>query len=111
MAQKKPVVGVIGSAHLAEGRFATQRVGERNMRAVANAAGALPLMFAATPEITDETVLHSLVSRNIVREFGRFLPESYGGSIVKTRAQQIKSLVEDSGYTKAEATILVDGGF
>jgi putative glutamine amidotransferase len=50
---KRPIVGVIGSAHLAENRFHTQRVGERTMRAVADAASALPLMFAATPEITD----------------------------------------------------------
>jgi putative glutamine amidotransferase len=50
---KRPVVGVIGSAHIVEGKFTAQRVGERNLRAVAEAAGALPLMFAGTPEITD----------------------------------------------------------
>ena len=50
---RRPVVGVIGSAHLVEGKFTAQRVGERNLRAVAEAAGALPLMFAGTPEITD----------------------------------------------------------
>jgi len=49
----KPVVGVIGNAQRIENRFATQMVGERNLRAVADAAGALPLMFAGTPEITD----------------------------------------------------------
>jgi putative glutamine amidotransferase len=49
----KPVVGVIGNAHRVENRFATQMVGERNLRAVADATGALPLMFAGTPEITD----------------------------------------------------------
>ena len=53
MTPKRPVVGVIGSTQLVEGRFAAQRVGERNLRAVAQAAGALPLMFAGTPEITD----------------------------------------------------------
>ena len=52
MAAKTPIVGVIGSAHLAEGKFAAQRVGERNLRAVAD-AGALPLIFAGTPDITD----------------------------------------------------------
>ena len=50
---KRPVVGVIASAHLAENRFAAQRVGERNLRAVAEVAGALPIMFAGTPEITE----------------------------------------------------------
>ena len=53
MTAKRPVVGVIGSAQLVEGKFTAQRVGERNLRAVAEAAGALPLMFAGTPEITD----------------------------------------------------------
>jgi putative glutamine amidotransferase len=50
---KRPVVGVIGSAHIVEGKFTAQRVGERNLRAVADTAGALPLIFAGTPEITD----------------------------------------------------------
>jgi putative glutamine amidotransferase len=50
---KRPVVGVIGSAHLAEGKFAAQRVSERILHAVAGAAGALPMIFAGTPEITD----------------------------------------------------------
>ena len=49
---KRPVVGVIASAHLVENRFAAQRVGERNLRAVADVAGALPIMFAGSPEIT-----------------------------------------------------------
>jgi putative glutamine amidotransferase len=50
---KRPVVGVIGSAHLAEGKFTAQRVSERILRAAADAAGALPLIFAGTPDITD----------------------------------------------------------
>jgi putative glutamine amidotransferase len=49
----KPVVGVIGNAYRVENRFPAQLVGERNLRAVAEAAGALPLMFAGTPDITD----------------------------------------------------------
>jgi putative glutamine amidotransferase len=50
---RRPVVGVIGNAHRIENRFATQMVGERNLLAVAQVAGALPLMFAASPAITD----------------------------------------------------------
>src|SRR3954452_21924680 len=50
---KKPVVGVIGNVFQVENRFPAQMVGERNLRAVADAAGALPLMFAGTPDITD----------------------------------------------------------
>ena len=49
----KPVVGVIGNASRLENRFQVQMVGERNLRAVAQVAGALPLMFASCPEITD----------------------------------------------------------
>jgi putative glutamine amidotransferase len=52
-AMKRPVVGVIGTAYRIEDRFATQLVGERNLRAVAEVAGALPVMFAGTPDITD----------------------------------------------------------
>jgi putative glutamine amidotransferase len=61
MAMRRPVVGVIGNAHRIENRFATQLVGERNLRAVADVAGALPLMFAATPEITDIGALLDVV--------------------------------------------------
>ncbi|MGH6672152.1 MAG: gamma-glutamyl-gamma-aminobutyrate hydrolase family protein [Xanthobacteraceae bacterium] len=57
MRTNRPVVGVIGGTHKVEGRFNAQRVGERNLRAVADAAGALPLMFAGTPEITDAEAL------------------------------------------------------
>src|SRR5438034_7019345 len=49
----KPVVGVIGNAHVVNERHNVQLVGQKNMRAVAEVAGALPLMFAGTPDITD----------------------------------------------------------
>jgi putative glutamine amidotransferase len=57
----RPVVGVIGNAHMVENRFSAQLVGERNMRAVADVAGALPLMFAGSPEITDVGALLDVV--------------------------------------------------
>jgi putative glutamine amidotransferase len=44
---------VIANAYRVEDRFATQMTGERNLRAVAEVSGALPLMFAGCPEITD----------------------------------------------------------
>jgi putative glutamine amidotransferase len=50
---KRPVIGVIGNTRLVENKFPAQFVGERNLRAVADVTGALPLMFAGTPEITD----------------------------------------------------------
>lgn len=49
---RKPVVGVIGNPQMIEGRFAVHAVGERNMRAVAEVSGALPLMFAGASDIT-----------------------------------------------------------
>jgi len=49
----RPVVGVIGNAHLMENRYQVQAVGERNLRAVAEVADALPVMFAGAPDITD----------------------------------------------------------
>jgi putative glutamine amidotransferase len=54
---KRPVVGVIGNAHRVENRFNIHGVGERNLRAVAEVAGALPLMFAGTPHVTDVAAL------------------------------------------------------
>jgi putative glutamine amidotransferase len=51
--QTKPVVGVIGNAHVVNDRHNVQLVGQRNLLAVAEVAGALPLMFAGTPDITD----------------------------------------------------------
>jgi putative glutamine amidotransferase len=50
---KRPVIGVIGNTRLIENRFTVQMVGETNLRAVAEVSGALPMMFAGAPEITD----------------------------------------------------------
>ncbi|MEL6745772.1 MAG: gamma-glutamyl-gamma-aminobutyrate hydrolase family protein [Pseudomonadota bacterium] len=49
----RPVVGVIGSAFRVEDRYNTQITGEANMQALADVAGALPLVFAGAPGITD----------------------------------------------------------
>jgi putative glutamine amidotransferase len=58
---RRPLVGVIGNAHRIENRFLVQAVGERNLRAVAEVAGAIPLMFASSPEITDVGALLDIV--------------------------------------------------
>jgi len=50
---RKAVVGVIGTARTVEGRHAVQACGERNLRAVADCIGALPLMFPGMPDICD----------------------------------------------------------
>ena len=49
----RPVIGVIGNARLLDNRFTAQIVGENNLRALAEVAGALPLVFAGCPGITD----------------------------------------------------------
>src|SRR5215475_7750239 len=59
--RRRPVVGVIGNAYRIENRFATQMVGERNLRALAEVVGALPLMFAGSPDITDVGALLDVV--------------------------------------------------
>jgi putative glutamine amidotransferase len=57
----RPAVGVIGNAHLLDKRFAVQLVGEKNLRAVAEVANALPLMFAGAPDLTDIGALLEVV--------------------------------------------------
>jgi hypothetical protein len=47
----KLVFGVIANPHLVEDRFPVQVPGERNLRAVAEIADALPLMFASAADI------------------------------------------------------------
>lgn len=49
----KPVVGVIGNAHVIFDRYDVHLVGQRDLRAIAEVADALPLMFAGAPSITD----------------------------------------------------------
>lgn len=58
---RKPVVGVIGNSYVVEDRFAVQLVGENNLRAVSDVAGALPLMFAGAPDISDIGALLDVV--------------------------------------------------
>ena len=57
----RPVVGVIGNAHFVEKRFNLQAVGVRNLKAIAEVAGALPLMFATEPGVTDIGTLLEVV--------------------------------------------------
>jgi putative glutamine amidotransferase len=49
----RPVVGVIANKHLVDNRFVVQTVGVRNLRAVAEVANAMPVVFAGTPDLTD----------------------------------------------------------
>lgn len=57
----RPVIGIIGNARIIESRFSTQLVGEYNLRAVADVAEALPLMFAGNPKLADIADLLAVV--------------------------------------------------
>lgn len=57
----KPVIGVIGNAHVVEDRFPAQLAGERNLRALAEVSGALPLIFGGDPDLTDIADLLDIV--------------------------------------------------
>jgi len=58
---KRPVVGVIATSHQVENRHMAQRVGERNLQALVDVAGAMPLMFAGCPGLTDVDHLLDIV--------------------------------------------------
>src|SRR5689334_972571 len=50
---RKPIVGVIGTAHSIHDILNVQHVGEHSLRCISEVADALPLMFAGRPGITD----------------------------------------------------------
>ena len=50
---RKPIVGVIGSAHSIHDILKVQHVGEHSLLCISEVADALPLMFAGCPGITD----------------------------------------------------------
>ncbi|MEP3436886.1 MAG: gamma-glutamyl-gamma-aminobutyrate hydrolase family protein [Hoeflea sp.] len=58
----KPVIGIIGNTYNMENRFSVQMAGERNLQAIADVTGALPMIFAGNPLITDISDLLSVVS-------------------------------------------------
>ena len=57
----RPVIGVIGNAYTIENRFPVQMAGERNLAAVVDVAGGLPLIFSGSPRLTDIASLLDVV--------------------------------------------------
>ena len=47
----KPVIGIIGNAHLINDEYPVQAVGVSNIEAVADLTGAIPLMVPALPKV------------------------------------------------------------
>lgn len=60
-AMRKPVVGVIANSHQVEKRIPVQMAGERNLRAIAEVADALPLVIASLPDVIDIGALLEVV--------------------------------------------------
>ncbi len=56
-----PIVGIITNGRVLDERFSVQFTGERNLTAIATAAGAMPLMFAGLPSVTDIATLLEIV--------------------------------------------------
>jgi putative glutamine amidotransferase len=50
---KRPIVGIIANQTVVGRRFPTQMVNERNLLAICEVAGAMPIMFAGRPDVTD----------------------------------------------------------
>jgi putative glutamine amidotransferase len=57
----RPVVGIIGTARVVDGRHEVQAAGERNLRAVLEVAGALPLIFPGMPDVCEVGALLDVV--------------------------------------------------
>ena len=57
----KPVVGVIGNTLIVGRRFPAQMAGEKYMHAVAEVAGAMPMVFPGLPDVTDIGTLLGVV--------------------------------------------------
>ena len=51
----------VGNSRVVDSQHALQAVGERNLRAIADVTGAMPVMFAGVPEITDIPTLLEIV--------------------------------------------------
>lgn len=58
----RPIVGVIGNAHVINDDYHVQAIGEINLRAVAEVCAALPLMVPALPDTSDITSLMAACS-------------------------------------------------
>src|SRR6195952_2189200 len=102
---KRPVVGVIGNAHRIENRFATQMVGERNLRAVAEVSGALPLMFAGSPDITDIGALLDVVDGVVLTGARANVHPTRCGTEAHPRHEPYDGARDDVALALAEACV------
>ena len=75
----KPVVGVIGNAHVISNAYHVHGAGRRCLMAVADVAGALPLIFAGTPGVTDvDTLLGTVDGILLTGARANVHPSRYG---------------------------------
>ncbi|MFN2305326.1 MAG: gamma-glutamyl-gamma-aminobutyrate hydrolase family protein [Paracoccaceae bacterium] len=56
----RPVIGIIGNAHLINDQYPAQAVGEMNLTSVAEVSGALPVVIPADPDLSPLTEIMEL---------------------------------------------------
>ena len=103
---RRPVVGVIGNAHVVNDLYRAQLVGRRNLAAVAKVADALPLMFAGSPEVTDVDALLDAVD-GILLTGGRanVHPSCFGAEPDRSGQNGITQAKIDAFFTDAAAHV------
>lgn len=83
----RPVIGIICSRYVVEQAYETQSTGRRNIEAVANVAGGLPLLIPGLPDATDIGDLLATVDGVVLtggranvhpRHYGEDLTERHG---------------------------------
>lgn len=75
----KPIVGIIGNHYKLEDRFDIQMSGLNNFQAVHEITGAVPLLFAADPQITDiDSLLHVVDGILLTGARANVHPENFG---------------------------------
>jgi putative glutamine amidotransferase len=102
---KRPVVGIIATTHLAENRFPAQRVGERNLWAVTEVAGAMPIMFAGAPQLTEIDELLELVDGILLTGGRANVHPSRFGAEPHAKYEPYDERRDDLALTLAEACV------
>ena len=75
----KPIIGVIANSYKIEDRFLMQGAGAKSLCAVADVTGAVPLMFAACPDLTDlSTLLETVDGVVLTGARANVHPKHYG---------------------------------
>lgn len=83
----RPLIGITASHHMAEGTYAVQMSGQRNIEAVAEVSGCLPVLIPGVPEASDIADLIATLDGIVLtggranvhpRHYGEELTEAHG---------------------------------